>query len=223
VFAARHSACRAGNQQARPRRLRPRGVRAHCRGIPPDSGRAWFCLARGAPDLGARGRQCHRTLAEHAVVRGPEPPRISRNGGSRGWHGRPAVPLSGAVDQPPGSGFPRFRRDRRGGLGRAGRPGRGDGLRPPVADQGDCDLRRPAEAGRDRRRGDIDPGRRDRHLARRPAGGATGARRVRRPVRRHPGVDEGGEPDTGPLLLAEARNPHCGGDGDGPQIPHRCR
>ena len=80
--AARHPPRRPGHQQARPRRLLARGLR-------PDRGRLPRLRRRDRPRrhhvhpaLGAPGRQHHRAVAEHALVRRADahrPPRDHRD------------------------------------------------------------------------------------------------------------------------------------------------
>ena len=110
-LAARHPPRRAGGQQDRPRRLRPRSVFddivARLRRLSPRSSASRRIVAD--PDLGALRRQCHRaerrtrpgitgpTLLEHLETR-------RRRDRARGE----AVPLAGAVGEPAQSRFPRL-------------------------------------------------------------------------------------------------------------------
>ncbi len=60
-------------------------------------------------DLGLQGRQHHQPLREHALVRGPDADRASRDGrGRRRRRPGQAVPHAGAVGQPPEPRFPRL-------------------------------------------------------------------------------------------------------------------
>ena len=181
LLAVRHPPCRARGQQARSRRIRPRLVRQDRDRLRAIRRRSRFRLAGHDPAVGAPRRQPDRALAAHALVSGAEPARTSRNDRRDRGRRRPEVPFPGAMGQPPEPGIPRVfghRCVRRGG---AGRPNPGHGFVARLAGQGDRHLRRSAGARLCRRRGDPDPGGRDRHRARRHAG-ASAMRRANSPT-----------------------------------------
>ena len=124
-LAARHPPHRAGGQQDRPRRISTRrcstGSSPTMRDFAEDLG---FAIDRADPDVGALRRQCHAALGQDRPgMPGRRWSSISR----RSWSTMPpskAVPLSGAVCEPPEPRFPRLCRHGRLRLGRAGRRGR---------------------------------------------------------------------------------------------------
>ena len=109
LLAARHPPCRARGQQARSRRIRPRRVRRDRRPITPQfAADLGFASLVDDPALGAPRRQPDRALAAHALVsRGRACSNISKRSTSTEAAAGAAVPLPGAMGQPPESRIPR--------------------------------------------------------------------------------------------------------------------
>ena len=118
-LAARHPPRRARRQQDRSRRLRQGGLRRDRRGLRGLRAEPRLRVDRADPDLGALWRQCHQALGPDAHgIPARRCSSIWRRSSSTTIPAERAVPLSGAVCEPPQSRLPRLCRHDRVGLDR---------------------------------------------------------------------------------------------------------
>jgi bifunctional enzyme CysN/CysC len=186
LLAARHPPRGAGGQQDRPGRLRPGDLPKHRRRFRRLRRRSAFPTDHRRSRCPAASATTSPPLPAHPLVHRPHPDRsISKSAEVETIaHRHPAVPLPGAMGQPPQSRLPRLLRHHR-----QRRVAPGDRL--VVAASGVASTvtriltsrRRSASAPGRRRRHPL-PRRRDRHRPRRHAGPRRRPPRRRRPVRR---------------------------------------